>query len=402
MTLIKVALKNLLRKRIRSIAIIIAAVLASACIFGATMIFYAMKKSVTTGMQKLGADILVIPSANAEAAKKILLSAEPANFYMDGKNLDKVREIKGVQIATPQIIIGSTAFSCCNMSGALLVGYDPKTDFTVKPWETLHYPPWVGHENLDPVTIGWKLILTDNKSLRFYGKQFRLGALLSPTGLGFMDNAIFMPMDSIRDMIVVSRTKSIQGLNISPTEISSILVKVGNEDDIHKVAKDIETAIPSVKTIITKDLIQDVRKALEAAVWGVMAIGILMWLMMLALMGLVFSMTVNERSREIGILRAMGATRGHVFQLLISEASILSGVGALAGIGLSLSLIITFSKLIIRSLGNIAFLWPSPGYIGFIGVMCFLFIVISGAASALYPAIKTSLKQPYDAIHEGM
>jgi putative ABC transport system permease protein len=360
-----------------------------------------MGTSVQNGIEKLGADIMVVPSANEEAGRKVLLSAIPTAFYMDGKNLDKARAIQGVELASPQLFVTSTKFQCCGMPASLLVGYDPKTDFTIKPWVAGRYPIWKGHEDLDPVTIGVRLSMTANRDLKFFGKQFRLGALISQTGLALIDNSIFVPLESIRDMVLVSKTKSLQPLTIAPEEISSILVKVRNDYDSHTVARVIEASLPGVKTIVTRDLIQDVRKEVQVAVWGVVALGGLCWVMMLALMGLVFAMTVNERSRELGILRAMGASKTHVFRLLLSEAVMLSGIGALVGVGLSMGFMINFKLLIIRNLGNINFLW-SPVILLILGSACILFILLSGVLSALYPAVRTCMKEPYDAIHQGM
>ena len=402
MNLAIVALKNLTRKRVRSIAIMLAAFLASALIFGGTAVFYSMTRSVENGMKKLGADIMVVPAEHEEAGRSILLSAVPTAFYMDGRNLDSVRTVQGVEIASPQIFVNTTKFQCCGMPVALLVGFDMQTDFTLGPWVIAQYPPWTGHENLDPVTVGMRLALTPNKDLKFYGKQFRHGYLLAGTGSVLLDNSIFMPIEAIRDMVRVSQEKSQQPLKIAPGEISAVLVKVRKDADSHKVAKDIETALPATKAIVMRDLLQQVRSEVEVAIWGTMALGVLCWVMMLVLMGLVFAMTVNERARELGILRAMGASKFHVFSLLLTEAIMLSGMGAVVGVGLCTGLIRNFRLLIIKYLGNIDFMWMSPSVMFLLGLICVSFIVVSGALSALYPAIRTCMKEPYDAIHKGM
>jgi len=113
-------------------------------------------------------------------------------------------------------------------------------------------------------------------------------------------------------------------------------------------------------------------------------------------------MTVNERARELGILRAMGASKFHVFSLLLTEAIMLSGMGAVVGVGLCTGFIRNFRLLIIKYLGNIDFMWMSPSVMFLLGLICVSFIVVSGALSALYPAIRTCMKEPYDAIHKGM
>jgi putative ABC transport system permease protein len=109
-----------------------------------------------------------------------------------------------------------------------------------------------------------------------------------------------------------------------------------------------------------------------------------------------------DASRELGILRAIGATKTHVVSLIMSEALMLSCVGAVAGAFLSLFAILNFKYLIAKTVGNIHFLWPSSLFIFSLAIGCILSIVLSSAMTALYPAIKISLKEPYDAIHEGM
>jgi putative ABC transport system permease protein len=176
-------------------------------------------------------------------------------------------------------------------------------------------------------------------------------------------------------------------------------VRVAPSYDIHAVGRSIEAALPDLKAIVTKDFIIAVRKDVSSALWGVFAVGVMFWLMLLVLMGLVFAMTANERERELGILRAMGATRMHVLRLLVTEAVLLTGAGGVVGIGVAWITIVKYKQVIIAYLGNIQFLWPSYAMIGTIGLTCLALMLLSGAASALYPAMMSIQREPYDAIH---
>lgn len=401
MTLVKLALKNLERKRVRTIAIILVATLASGLIFGATTILKSVQNSLEIGMARLGADIMVVPVDHEEKGRKILLAGAPTSFYMNSGNFEKVLKVPGVQKASPQLFATSSVLLCCSMPTVLLVGYDPKTDFTITPWTQRRHT--VSKEQLDEVTIGIQtLYSTEGAIMRFYGKKFKISGSLEETGIGFLDYSIFMTIDAARDMIARSATDAEKPLYIGSDQISSVLVIAGREFDVHRVAADIEKSVPGIKALITKDVIAAVRKDTEFAVWGVLTVGASFWVMMLIMMGLVFAMTVNERERELGILRAMGASKVKVVQLILMEAMILTGAGAAAGIGLALAVIISFKKLIIAALGNIPFMWPSSLYIGSIGMACLLLMLLSGIAAALYPAIKNSRTEPYDAIHQGM
>lgn len=401
MTFFKLALKNLKRKRARTIAIMLVAALASGLVFGATTILKSVQNSLEIGMARLGADIMVVPAGNEEKGRKILLAGESTSFYMNSGNFEKIARTTGVQKASPQLFVTSSVLLCCSMPTVLLVGYDPKTDFTITPWT--RYKHTLSKEQIDELTIGIQtLYASEGVYMRFYGKKFKITRSLDETGIGLLDYSIFMTIDAARDMIKRSATDSEKPVHIGQDQISSVLVTVGRDYNAHRVAANIEKAVPGTKALVTKDVITAVRKDTEIAIWGVLAAGAAFWAMMLIMMGLVFAMTVNERQRELGILRAMGASKAHVVRLILMEAMTLTGTGAAAGIGLSLAVLVSFKKPIIAAMGNIRFMWPSSLYIGSIGFACLALMLLSGAASALYPAVKSSNSDPYDAIHQGM
>ena len=113
----------------------------------------------------------------------------------------------------------------------------------------------------------------------------------------------------------------------------------------------------------------------------------------LVLIGLIFSMAANERRREMGVLRALGATRGFVFQSILAEAVILAVDGGAVGIALACLATFLFRDLLVRSLG-IPFLFPSlPSLVTLIGGG--LVLALSGVTlAALIPAFRISRQDP--------
>lgn len=400
-SIFRVALKNLRKKLFRNISIMLAAALATGLIFAATTILQSVESSLVLGMERLGADIMVVPEGSEENGNKLLLGGTPTTFYMPGDRLPMITAVKGVEKASPQLFVKSAVLQCCSMPTVLLVGYDPDTDFTITPWERYQHHT-SDADGIDLVTIGANtLYATEGALMTFFGKQFRIGTSTHPTGMGFLDYSIFMTMDAARDMIETSRSKSDQPLTVDPEEISSILVRLDPGADVVQVVERIESAVPGVKAIVTKDLISSVRDDVEGSLWGIIAAGAASWLMTVFLMGTVFTMVVNERQREIGLLRAMGATRKHVIRLIISEAFVIALLGGLLGVGAGWIIIENSKLLIIESLGKTTFLWPSPVFIGLVAVGSVVAIIVSGAATAIYPAIKSSFKDPYEAIRGG-
>jgi putative ABC transport system permease protein len=123
------------------------------------------------------------------------------------------------------------------------------------------------------------------------------------------------------------------------------------------------------------------------------------WGLSVVLIGLVFSMAANERRKELGVLRALGATRRFVFKSLLAEASLLAFFGGATGVALAGMAIFLFRKLIMVSF-EIPFLLPSPTLL-LIQIGGGLFLALfSVNLAALFPAVKISRQDPAIAMRE--
>ena len=154
-----------------------------------------------------------------------------------------------------------------------------------------------------------------------------------------------------------------------------------------------------VTPIVSPDMFQSYRIQLKGLLSGVLVVMVITLLFSELLIGLVFSMAANERRREMGILRAMGATRSFVFQSLLSEAGLLALNGGVAGAALTFLVVVLFRKLIIASLGIPFLLLPLPVLlllvIGGLGTS-----VLSVTLAALLPAYRISHQDPSTAMRE--
>ena len=96
---------------------------------------------------------------------------------------------------------------------------------------------------------------------------------------------------------------------------------------------------------------------------------------------------VNERTREIGIKKAIGATGKRILAEFLVESAILSGVGALVGI-----LPAVFLTIVLQALGLSATVpWG-------VFVALFAFSLAVGGVFGAYPAYKASKLQPVEAL----
>jgi putative ABC transport system permease protein len=99
--------------------------------------------------------------------------------------------------------------------------------------------------------------------------------------------------------------------------------------------------------------------------------------------------TVTERTREIGIRKAIGAPRRSIITQFLIEASVLSGIGGILGIMLGAGLTLILGKLYFNSIYT-----PTP----LIVFLAFMVSVAFGIGFGVYPAIRASKLQPVEAL----
>lgn len=400
-SLFRLALKNLGRKRFRTLSIIAAVFLACCLIFVGTITVKSVRQGLEDGMARLGADILVVPKGYVTQGTEVLMGGEASAFYMDESILDKVRAVEGVKQASPQLYITSETLICCTMPTIHLVGYDPDSDFVVTPWLQFEHEKTM--EGVDVMTVGANtMYAVDGAFVTFFGKRFKIKSATLKTGIKFIDYSAFMTMDLARKMVKISHSKSEAPLAIGADDISSVVVKIDSGIGVVDVAGSIERHVPGVKTIISRNLVSTMKSDVHGVLSGIIFAGIMSWFMTILLMAIVFAMIVNERRRELGLLRAMGANKLHLIKLILLEAIILSVVGSCLGIAGGILTLGKIKEILIYSsgAGGVPYHLPNPVYLVTVSLLTVAILVVSGTLTAIYPAIKVGAIEPYDAIRK--
>ncbi len=391
------ALRNLKRKFIRTLILLLAVTVVSGALFGATIFTSGMRNALKIGTYRLGADVLVVPEGHEVQAKTALLSGEPTTFYMSADILDKVKKVKGVKKASPQLFIKPTSFTCCYNVDVFLIAFDPETDFTIKPWLEKHLNRPL---KFNEVITGRDIPVIVGDTIPFFGSAFDVAGTLEPTGMNYFDRGVFMTLEGAYRMAEASVKRAMIPLKLDRNKISAVLVQV--EDDIspERVAIRIEHDVPGVKAIASDQVISTVRKQMKGLLHGIITISVIVWLIALLLIGFAFYMIVNERQREIGLLRAMGAKKLHIFRLIIFEASLISVFGGIIGIILSGVFLSAVKDLIKHNL-KLPYLVPSTSVLISLVIMAIVFAELTGLIASVLPALSASRMEPYEAIRKG-
>jgi putative ABC transport system permease protein len=389
--------QNLYRKPYRTLLVGLCVALATGLLFTLTLILRGVQISLQTGQARLGADLVVVPEGYEVSAQEAFITGQSSTFYMPRDLETRIAGVSGVRHTSVQVYAQTLTNAACCTGEFFLVGFDPLSDFTISPWlAAFHKSSTLGPQE---VIVGDRILLGEGEGVSFYGTTFTVEGVLEKTGMG-IDRTIYIPLDGLRAMIETSQVRAEKALEISPGQISAVMVQVAPGIEAGEVAEAIEGQVRGVQAFTTSQLNQAVHRQLSGVLQMVVGITFALWLMSLLVVGLIFSVVVNERQRELGLLRAMGAQRGFIFRLVMAEAGLLTGLGGLSGCTLSLVFLLSFSRLIQKAL-HIPYLTPSTVEISALITVLLVLACAGGGLASLLPAIHSSRMGIYDAIRQG-
>jgi putative ABC transport system permease protein len=381
-----IVLQGVRERAFRSTVVILLVGVASSALFAGSVIIEGSKLGLDSLTGRLGADIIVVPEERSYVAQELLLGSGFRPVYMDIGILQEVAALPGVEKASPQVFAGSFQYQKQNVPfTAGVVGIDPKTDFTVAPWLMFSLE---GEMRSGQAIAGRGVKYVMGQTIPLEEGNFLVFGNLKRTGLAFFDNSIFVVMEDVERFP-----------GVPPESISAVHVRVTPGHEVDTVAEEVE-AIAGVSAIPVRRATAVVRDRLTGLFRTFGLIIAAVWLLAVITISLIFSMTASEGKRELGILRALGATRGFVLGLFTREAALLGLAGGVLGTVMGAAVIIAFKNAVISAL-KLPFVWPGDG---FVLAMVLVTLAVStgvGATGAAVSIKRGADIEPYELIRVG-
>lgn len=324
-------LHSLNKRRVQSLSALLAVAASVAVLLALFLVYHGVTKGIETSKQRLGADILVIP-AQAESLLSdadLLFAGVPAVIYMHKDYAGQVAQIPGVVRVTPQFFGQTLNESCCSSTAEVrLIGFDAESDWLISPWADNLIDRKLAE---DEVIIGSKVAGFEGASSQILGHPVKIAARLDFTGTN-LDQSILMDIDTVRTF-----SKNIPGYGHfwerygEPETLVSALLVQTEEGKTASVASAI-SRLGNFKIIQQSIVLKAIQGQMQVVFLIMLACGILLvFTSILQLFGRFLSMAWDRKS-ELGLYRALGATKQDLRKLIAGEALILTGSGIFLGL----------------------------------------------------------------------
>ncbi len=301
------------------------------------------------------------------------------------ENIEKIKYIKGVEK-----VIFISQYPSSFYSGQEMFGMKVGTSFTAIEPEDISY------------TIGTKIyaesgrILEDDdngKCVALIGNtfakntkleigdeidynnktKFEIVGIIEKTGKD-VDNMVLVPLKTMQEM---ERETNIQRIRV-----------IADQNMIEEVSREIGFEVSNVNVLSYKELMRQITDALNSINLVVMGIGSISAIVAGLMVTVVMLMSVTERKREIGIMRAIGATKNMILKQFLLESAIIGLIGGTVGIILG-----SISALLLKTIFN----FPSAINLWLIFIALGFALLITILAG-FYPAWKASRLDPIESL----
>jgi len=312
----------------------------------------------------IGAQIMVRPSGT-------IGFSGPQSFTLPLSDAGEISRLEGVRMAVP---IGQTLDASDSGFGSRLIEGIPYEQYATLNGLTIKEGR--GIESGDEVIVDSKWqqerSVAVGSLITIFERPFRLVGIYEPPGGG----RIKVPLTTIQDQVG------------SSDRCNTILVAAANPSQQEQVAARIKERFPDEQIIFTRELPELYLSSVPALnVFLSVVIGVAATISMLVILLAMYT-TVTERTRQIGILKSLGMSKGSIAWVIEQEAILISVLGVF--IGVLMTLLVRF--FIMRS--TTLTVDVEPKWIA----ISLIVGLIGGSIGALYPAMRAARQDAVDAL----
>jgi putative ABC transport system permease protein len=386
MKLYRMVTKDIIRRKRRVLYAALGITIGTMTVVGILTIALAGQVRIYNQLEKYGPNLTVIPEISNLDMKLGDLSMGTlavGENYVPAEKLPQIREITDGEIKmalniddegeiatiAPKLYVNTKL----NNTSIMVVGIDPEPESRIKTWWKIGsggYLDGAEDQAMAGATVAELLKLNVKDTIALNGQTFSIAGILETTGSND-DYQIFVPLKASQ------RVFGKEGL-ISSVDIRALC----NACPVETIADELNKNMSGIRAIAVKQvastemgMIEKINKLMLALAGITLAIG---------LFGVINTMmaSIHERMKDIGIMRAVGASRNQIIKVFIYEAIFIGIVGGIFGY--------VAGTLLAYGIGPIIFegttISAVPQYLPLALILAILVAVIA----AIYPAYTAS------------
>jgi len=397
------AVANLFHRKLRSWLTMIGIFIGIAAVVSLISLGQGMKDAIFSQFSALGSDNIIIQAKQATFGPPGSSAANP--LTKDDRNI--IKKSRGVELVATRLI------------KAVQLDFDKKTffryaatfpddsdgrNFLIERFKfKIEKGRFIEIGEKNKIIVGQNYAaepvldreLRVGDKLSINKKEVEIVGILAKTGNPQYDRTIFLNEEALREIINLE------------DRIDIIIAKTSNEEDVEQVVETIKKNLRNHRNVEKdkEDFEVQTSQQLISSLGTILTIvtavlvGIAMISIIVGGVGITNTMytAVLERTKEIGIMKAIGARNSDVLLIFLMESGLLGIVGGIIGVCLGIALSKTVEIIAANALGSELIKASFPPVL-IIGALLFSFLV--GAISGTSPAIQAAKLKPVDALNQ--
>jgi putative ABC transport system permease protein len=363
----KLIVSNLLHRPLRSLISVFAVAIEVIMILSIVGIFMGMLNDQRARTNGIGAELMMLPSG-ASILNGLSSASMPVNDAI------ALRRLPHVSVVSPAI-----QHTVTNPTLEIIYGIDYSSFSALRPFDFLSGGPFKNPND----------IIIDNVVADAHRPHYRVGDSIEVMGRNFQISGIVLPGKGSRKLLPLNTLAAMMGVDGKASIFYIKCDKPSNEklviDEIHNtpgLGKNQVVSIDDFLSQMTPANLPGFNIALDSVTWIAVIIGFLVIFQAMYT-------AVLERTREIGILKSMGASKTTIVGVVLRECGVLAVAGVVVGILGTFGVRLIMAHFFPTTSFEITPLWAARGaLIAFCGAIC----------GALYPAWMAARKDPVDAL----
>ena len=387
--ILSTASKALLLNKVRSFLTMLGVIIGVFAVISLVSLVGGVQEYVVSSFEDLGSNLIFVVNGKIEMGQRQTAGSALVSTNLKEKHVDMIKSTAKdyVDYITPQSQTYQTIKYKTEEYFLLLLGVNYEAnDIFNSNIEKGRYFNRVEQENSSRVVVlgnnlGKKFFGEENpigKKIKINGKSYEVVGLLAKKSPNY-DESVILPYTTVMD-------------EFSATGITSIVVKVKDNVDLEQAQQQVKLALlKDLKedkfTVMTQeDILESIQNILNMLTIALASIsGISLLVGGIGIMNIML-VSVAERTKEIGLRKALGATSSDIKNQFMAEAILISSLGGVLGLLLGWVTTIAIRPLIKAVIP----VWAIPLALGF--------SLAVGIVFGTYPAVNASKKDPIEAL----